>query len=261
MDRATKITYPDSSYEQIIYKHLDPILHRDRRGHWTQTIYDPLRRVVAIQDALNRVTRFDWCSCGSLGGIIDPMGRLTSWVRDLQGRVTAKVSPDLSTVGYTHEETTSRLKEVTDAKNQKTQYEYYPDNNLKKVVYTNSAVITPTVTFTYHSNYNRIQTMVDGLGTNTYTYYAVSKTVLGAGRLKSIDGWLTNDTVTYTYEELGRVKSRDINGVAQRVTYDALARVTVVTNVLGSFTNSYVSNTFRLSLVEYPNDLNRTRQP
>lgn len=258
LDRPTKITYPDSTYEQIVYQHLDPILHRDRRGHWTQTIYDPLRQVVAVQDALNRVTRFDWCSCGALSSLTDPLGRVTTWMRDLQGRVTEKIYPDLSTVSYSYEEKSSRLKEITDAKGQKTQYSYNIDNNLASVVYTNSAVITPTVTFTYHSNYNRIETMVDGIGTNTYSYYAVSNTVLGAGRLKSIDGPFANDLTTYVYDELGRVKSRDIDGAAERVTHDALGRITTLTNVLGSFTHNYVNQTFRLSSVTYPNSQTTT---
>src|SRR5690242_19550838 len=34
-----------------------------------------------------------WCTCGALNSITDPLGRTTSWVRDLQGRVTAKVYP------------------------------------------------------------------------------------------------------------------------------------------------------------------------
>src|SRR5688572_5911701 len=147
---------------------------------------------------------------------------------------------------------TGRLISVVDAKGQKTSYEYYPDDNLKRVSY-NSVITTPPVSFTYHSSYNRIQTLIDGIGTNTYAYYAVSNTVLGAGRLQSIDGPLANDTITYTYDELGRIKRRGINSAEQQVTYDALGRVTVVTNLLGSFTNSYVSNTFRLSSVAYPN--------
>jgi len=51
----------------------------------------------------------------------------------------------------------------------------------------------------------------------------------------------------------GERKSRDINGVAQLVTFDALGRATIVTNVLGSFTNSFVNTTFRPSSVNYPN--------
>jgi RHS repeat-associated protein len=44
-----------------------------------------------------------------------------------------------------------------------------------------------------------------------------------------------------------------INGVSQKVTFDELGRVTVVTNVLGVFTNAYLNATPSLSSVTYPN--------
>jgi YD repeat-containing protein len=49
------------------------------------------------------------------------------------------------------------------------------------------------------------------------------------------------------------VKTRAIDGVAQAVTYDALGRVTVVTNALGTFSNAYVGVTGRISSNYYPN--------
>jgi YD repeat-containing protein len=81
----------------------------------------------------------------------------------------------------------------------------------------------------------------------------VTNTQLGAGALASVDGPLGADTITYNYDELGRVKSRAIDGVAQAVTYDALGRVTVVTNALGTFTNTYVGVTGRIATNYYPN--------
>ena len=252
LNRPMKITYPDNTFDQILYKWLDPVLFKDRRGHWTQSVYDPLRRITDIQDGLNRVTHFEWCSCGALASMTDGLGQMTSWERDLQGRPTAKVYNDLTRVGYSYD-LAGRIKSTTDAKNQTTWNDYYVDNNLKRVTYSNAVVATPSVEFTYHSNYNRLVSMVDGIGTNTYSYYVVSNTVLGAGRLESIDGPLTNDTISYTYDELGRVKSQAIDGVAEGVTYDSLGRVTSLTNVLGMFTNFYVNNTLRLASNSYPN--------
>ena len=68
-----------------------------------------------------------------------------------------------------------------------------------------------------------------------------------------MDGPLANDTITYTYDELGRVVNRAINGVATTQVHDALERVTSETNVLGTFTYGYVGATGRLQLVTYPN--------
>jgi len=252
-DRPTKITYPDATYQQIVYDRLDPVLSRDRRGHWSLSVYDALRRVTDVQDALGRLTHLEWCGCGSLESITDPMGRVTNWLRDLQGRVQTKVYPDTTQINYTYETTSSRLKSLIDAKQQTASYQYFTDNNLKQVSYANAAVSTPSVSFTYHTNYNRLLTMTDGVGTTTYSYYAVTNGQLGAGRLQSLDGPWSNDTITYTYDELGRVKSRAINGVAQTASFDALGRVTVLTNALGSFTNEYVGVTGRIATNYYPN--------
>ena len=49
--------------------------------------------------------------------------------------------------------------------------------------------------------------------------------------------------MTATKNALGRITSRAINGVGQSAGYDALGRVTVWTNALGSFTNVYVGAT------------------
>ncbi len=68
-----------------------------------------------------------------------------------------------------------------------------------------------------------------------------------------VDGPLSNDTITHTYDELGRVTERAINGSANTVTwaFDALGRVTSEANVLGTFTYTYDGVTSRLATVEY----------
>jgi RHS repeat-associated protein len=96
--------------------------------------------------------------------------------------------------------------------------------------------------------------MTDGIGTTAYSYFPVTAGgTLGAAQLSSVDGPWSNDTIAYTYDELGRSLSRSINSVAASQTYDALGRVDAVTNALGSFTYSYVNQTPRLSDVAYPN--------
>jgi len=99
-----------------------------------------------------------------------------------------------------HKTNSSRLKSMTDAKSQTTLYSYFADDNLAQVSYSNAVVATPSVSFTYDTNYNRILTMVDGIGTNTYAYNSTTNGLLGAGRLSSVDGPLPNDTITYQYD-------------------------------------------------------------
>jgi hypothetical protein len=59
---------------------------------------------------------------------------------------------------------------VTDSKNQATLYQYFIDNNVQQVSYSNAMVSTPTVSFTYDTNYNRLLTMTGGIGTTKYGY-------------------------------------------------------------------------------------------
>jgi RHS repeat-associated protein len=107
------------------------------------------------------------------------------------------------------------------------------------------------VSFTYDPTHGRLATMVDGTGTTTYGYHAVAG--LGATRLASVDGPLANDTITYSYDQLGRMTNRAINGVGVTWTFDALGRVTTEANALGSFTYTYDGPTNRIATVAYPN--------
>jgi len=60
---------------------------------------------------------------------------------------------------------------VADAKSQVTSYGYFIDNHLKSVSYANAVIATPGVLFSYDTNYNRLLSMADGIGTTVYGYY------------------------------------------------------------------------------------------
>jgi RHS repeat-associated protein len=254
LDRMTKATYPDGTYEEAVYNRLDREKRRDRLGRWTQTFHDALRRIVATRDPLGRTTTRQWCTCGSLDKLIDPNGNAISWARDLQGRVTQESRADGSDVDFVYENTTSRLKQVTDAKSQVVGYEYFADGDLKQVTHTNPQNPTANVSFTYDVVYNRPATMMDGVGTTTYTYHPVTvPPTLGSGRLASVDGPLANDTITYSYDELGRRTGRAVNSVATTQSYDTLGRVAAEATPIGTFNYSYVAATARLTSITYPN--------
>ena len=76
---------------------------------------------------------------------------------------------------------------------------------------------------------------------------------LGAGQVASVDGPLAEDTITYAYDELGRVVQRAINSVDVTWAFDALGAVTAETNVLGTFTYAYDGVSGRVATVTYPN--------
>src|SRR5437016_5804291 len=277
LDRPVTITYPDGTNQQLQYTQdfgqglqtiLDLTKSKDRRGLWTTRHYNGNRQMDSITDPLGRITQYGWCTCGSLTSITDPKNQVTTFNRDLQSRVYQKVFADNTTMNYLYDGQTaantaganSRLKSSTDAKNQRTNYAYFADDDVQQATYTdvngqplNPA--TPSVSFTYDSNYNRAKTMIDGIGTTTYSYNAIAvPPTLGAGQLASIDAPLANDTITFSYDQLGRVTNRSINGTANAATwtFDSLGRVSSVVNKLGTFTNTYVGVTNRLSTMTYP---------
>jgi RHS repeat-associated protein len=259
LNRRTKVTYPDGSYEETVYNRLDPEKHRDPQGRWSETFYDALRRPVAMRDPLGRTTTQQWCTCGSMDKLIDPNGNATTWERDLQGRVTREIRSDGSFWEKTYETTTSRLKQRKDPKDQTAIFEYFLDNNPKRVTYSGAVISTSDVSYTYDSTYSRAATMTDGTGTTTYAYHPVtaSPTTLGASQLASVDGPLANDTVSYTYDELGRVATRGLAGFATTFSYDALGRLTTAATPVGgspgNFTFTYDGTTSRPLTLSYPN--------
>jgi RHS repeat-associated protein len=248
IDRITKVTFPDGSTEETVYDKLDPVRSKDRLGRWTKQYFNSVQQLVGIQDALGRTTSFEWCKCGSLEKIVDPLGKVTQWYRDIQGRVTQKVFPDDTVLTYAYESATSRLRGVTDAKGQTTTYSYFNDNNLAQISFSGASETTPTVSYAYDPNFNRLATLTDGIGTTTNIYNLITGSAsLGAGRLGSVDGPFSNDTIAYTYDALGRIATRSIDGIGQLMSYDSLGRIGAVTNALGSFSNTYVNTTHRLS--------------
>jgi RHS repeat-associated protein len=256
LDRVTSISYPDGTSVQMGYAILDCASVQDRAGRQTLYYHDNMQQLTSMIDPLGRQTFFEWCRCGAPKSFTDPMGRTTSWVTDVEGRKTSKQFGDGSSTQYLYENTTSRLQQVIDEKQQSTFFTDNPDNSLASISYGNSAVPTPSVSYTYDSNYDRIISMTDGIGTRTYSYISITTPpLLGAGRLGSVNGPLPNETDTYAYDELGRPVQTSIDGVLSTRVFDALDRPTSDSNALGSFTYSYAGASTRLLSASEPNGL------
>ena len=254
LDRLTKITYPDSTFEQFGYTRLDLTTARDRVSRQTIYEFNEVRQMATLTDPLNRAQHLQWCKCGDTRSMTDPMGHTTTWHHDIQGRVISKEFADGSKINYTYENTTSRLRQRVDEKLQVTGYNYNRDDTLSDVSYANSVVTTPAVAYTYDPNYERVTSMTDGTGTTRYGYVPITGVASpGAGQLASVDGPLPNDTISFGYDDLGRRVSTSINGVTTSVSLDAIARVLVETNALGVFGYSYDGGSFRTTLETFPN--------
>jgi RHS repeat-associated protein len=260
LDHLTQITHPDGTFEQIIYDRLDPSVIRDRAGRQTLLEHDSIRQLTKRTDALGRVTLFQWCSCGDIKSLTDAMGRTTTWHKDVQNRLIAKQYGDGSQATYTYENTSSRLRQVVDEKLQTTTFTYNADNTPNSVTYGNCAVATPGLSFSYDTNYARLTSMTDGVGTTLYQYVPITTPpLLGAGALASETGPLPNVALTCAYDELGRRTSTAVNNVASLLSFDAAGRVIGETNALGTFSYAYDGASSRILLEALPNSQTTTR--
>jgi len=159
-----------------------------------------------------------------------------------QGRLTTKTYADTSTVSYAYENTTSRLKTVTDALSQVKTYVYAKDDRPLSISYSNAANPTPNVGFTWDPYFPRLASMTDGTGTRQYTYVPVGS--LGALQLQLESGPLPASTITSAYDELGRLSARTVAGAGpETFQYDAIGRLTGRTSDLGAFTLGYLGQT------------------
>ncbi len=253
LDRVTRMTYEDGTYEQITYTRLDPTQIRDRGGRTTAFGYNSARQVVSMTDALAQVTKFVWCTCGSLSRMVDSMGRVTTWTQDLQGRMTAKIHADGSKESYSYEATTSRLAKITDPLGQSKVFAYNLDDTTASISYQNAFLPTPGVSYGYDPAYPRMVSMTDGLGVTTYSYGAVTGSAAGANLLTRVQQKWNGAEIVYGHDTLGRVISRTINGVPQTVGYDTAGRVNALSNALGSFGYTFEGGSARVSTVSLPN--------
>ncbi len=245
-DRVTKITYPDGTTDIYTYDNLDLASYQDRQFRTWLYAHDADRRLTAITDPLGNRTLFAYNGIGELTGLTDPNGNVTGWSYDVEGRLTAKQYADSSTIAYAYENTTSRLKTVTDALAQVKQYSYFEDDRLAGIAYLNAANSTPNVGFAYDPYFPRLVSMSDGTGTTSYAYVAIGS--LGALRLQQESGPLPVSAIGYVYDALGRLASRTVGGAgAETFGYDAIGRLTSHASDLGAFALAYLGQTGQIT--------------
>ncbi|MBK6686385.1 MAG: RHS repeat protein [Deltaproteobacteria bacterium] len=260
LDRVRVVTYPDASFEQFEYADHSLIATRDRAGRWTRHQSNALRERVLTRDASGRTTQYGWCRCGEMKRLVDGSGNSTEWTRDTRGRVTRKTYADGSHYDYEYD-FSGRLRREFDALARSKTFEYSLDDRLLFLNYSDAA--TADVTYAYDPWFPRITSRVDGVGTTSYVYHPVDGTTLGAGQLARTNGPFPDDTLKYTYDELGRLKKTQIvddatfttASYSDEATFDTRGRVSAVTNNLGAFSYAYMGQSNRVDFVNYPNGM------
>lgn len=249
LDRPKSIVYAmgtaGQTSELFDYDRLDLSRYTDRQGRVTEYTYNAGRFLTRIKDANGNNTDLGWCRCGKLKSLLDANGSLTTWTYDVQGRPIFKHFADGSEITYVYQPKEGRLEQMTDAKGQTTRFAYYADGRLasRNVV---GGVPTSDVSYSYDPIYGRLASWTDSRGATSLSYYPNDGVTLGAGRLQKIDGPLGLDVIQYGYDELGRVRTRNVVGVNSTYGYDLLGSVRSEVNPLGTFTYTYQPGTKRL---------------
>jgi RHS repeat-associated protein len=244
-DRITQATFPDSTTRKYNYTNLDLTSITDRQGNTTQYAYGAVRNLISTTDPLQRTTRLGYWENQSLKSLTDANGNTTGWTIDVQNRVTGKQYADGTQVMNAYENTTSRLKSITDALGQVKTFTYGNDDTLTNIAYTRSINPTPNVSFAYDPYFRRITSMTDGNGTRNYAYQTIGAP--GALQLAREAGPFTNDAIAYAYDPLSRLASRTVDSNTESFAYDKLSRLITHGTALGIFNLGYLGQTEQLT--------------
>jgi RHS repeat-associated protein len=230
LDDLLSITYPDGSSATFIRSTAVPhLLDRmiDQAGRTTSYFYNPHSQLREIVDPAGGRTRFTYDAAGHASQLTDPNDNVTYFSYNKDNRLTLKQFADGSSVQFAYPH--GRMTWASNARGTTSSYNYDRNGNLLTVSYADS---TPGVT-TVYDPYNRPVTVTDALGTRTIAYDASS-------RVTSIDGPWANDTITFTYDALGRKTAQALQqGLTTSYSYDTLDRLTSVTGNGTTYTYSY----------------------
>jgi RHS repeat-associated protein len=268
LDRITEVRYPDGSFVANIYEPvsegLDMIGFIDRQGRLSQFLHDPVGRVVQAIDPKGQSTLYQWCGCGSLNSIIDPLGQATTWVRDIQGRVEEKIYADQTKIEYEYQPESGFLSKVTDQRGYDKEFKYFVDGNIQEVSFDDGGtadpdyIDAPTVTYTYDPYFNRSATLTTAGAPDDYAYQYYGFTGDGnANRLQTVtisklrDGLSFDTDIDYAYDSLGRLFTRTFKGATETYTYDVLDRLDTLNDPLGDFDYDYEELTGRIASVQH----------
>ena len=244
LQRLRRIDYPDNTFITNAYAKLDLVQVIDRMGFSNSFCYNSIRQLVAATNANGAVTRYGYCSCGSLQAVTNawgtPLQAATTYSWDLQGHMLQSVGPDLYTVTYNFN-ALGQLTNVTDGLASTTNWfnnqglQNASSNAFGQVsaaIYdildratnsTDANGVTVTNTF---DNLNRLLTRgyPDG-GVESFAY------TLNVTGPTSYTNQLGTNVVNYVYDPLGRKITEVYPGIATNsFAYDGVGNLRTLTD-------------------------------
>ena len=260
LDRLLTTTYPDGTTETISYDRREVGAITDRDGRGVQYGHDGRGHTVQTLTSDGRSSASTWYGNDKAESETDPLGKVTTWQRDLAGRVVTIRLPDGNLIGQSYD-SMGRLLSVTDPKNNVTRYGY-AQNNLTRIESPDSGVNTAT-----YDTYGNVLTKTDAKNqTTSYSYDSLSRPVL----ITYADGQQTEfnwDSGSNALGQLSRVVhtypaslfpagSPFVGSLTYSYSYDVRGLLTVESRVLpngqSSTTNYNYDAIGRLSSIVYP---------
>ena len=250
INRLTEVRHADGSSTRAVYSPGGAMRLRDRAGRWTVLDVDAVGDVILERDPIGRKRTFEWCLCGKLTKVRDPLGRETTWDYDVAGRLIRKTMPDGETYRYDYD-SAGRLVFMTDPEGQRVESQWRTDDLLTAMVFTQltpQTSPTSSIVLTYDTSYPVPTRIEDDGGVIQLEYNAVNGKV-GSGLLAHVVGPAPGNQASFSYDALGRVVKRVINGNAEEYEYDQLGRRIIARNALGTFRYTWAGVTERLASV------------
>ncbi len=247
LNRLTSTYFPDGTYTSNRYDRLDLAATRDRLDHWTHFGYDALRRLTAVTNANQVITRLDWCGCGSLDSVTEawntPAQFITTFGYDLQGNRTRIFHPDATVTNWF--DALGRLSATSDGQG----YRAFLYNNQGLVTNVYNALGAEQAVV-----YDILDRPIRVTDANGVT---VTNTFDALGRLLTRT-WPDGGVEHFGYSARGLVAYTNQSGEITRFAYDAARRLVAVTNAnheVVRYTNDAAGNL--LSLTDGKNQTTR----
>jgi len=231
LNRVLTRTYPDTGREYFGYSARGLIAHTNQLTNVITYIYDAALRKTSETNANTEGTQYTYSPAGDLLALTDGRSQTTTWRYDLFGEMTNKTDAASNIVLTNFYDADWRLTQRWSAVKGSTSYSYDNMANLTGVSYN----VSHSITLAYDA-LNRLTSMIDGVGTNTYSYD-------DAGQLLSDGGLWINDTVNYSYTNRLRsglsLLQPKADAWTQTYGYDGARRLTGTASPAGSFAYAY----------------------
>ncbi|MCP3889256.1 MAG: hypothetical protein GY702_10335, partial [Desulfobulbaceae bacterium] len=233
LNHLTTVTYPDGKTE--IYEYNSPHSPNlqtatiDRAGRKSRLNYNQGKELASSINPEEGVSGFKRDANGNVIAFVDPNSNSTLFDYDSGNRLIKRTYADGKSLTYSYYNT-GLLHKVTNSRGQITTYYYDENGNLLTVDYSDNA--THDVFYTYDT-FDRLTQVEDGSGITVFTYDSAS-------RIETVDGPWENDTLTYSYDDLDRITSVQLqNGRTRTYVYDTLGRLKKIQVGTEEFTYEY----------------------